>query len=430
MSSSPKSGMRMVRSSGKIDGGVFRLVKLPDGSARVEEWGPDGWKPGVASLGEIFDAPPVTSEFAARLGIPIEDLEAVTDQGGGVRRHKSKLRSKPASNRQMSVSELKALARKHWEEWLPEKVKALKAEGKLNEALQGAANLAQTEIEHLMKHGYHEHEAREVALPQFIVLPPEGDGLDDWEREELEKLEREYQKNPPVEVQFDRDTDEMLATLEQMKTDKVREVKAEPSTSTSTVNPSASSTVPPDGQSQTPASPDPSENLSPLSVNELATKPPSRSVSRRQKLFGAVVPSDENLKVKIIDASDPEGHLAQVFANQSFPASYRVFLVNASDHDIAKIEIRTSGFEGATQLNVVTKHLGPLQRGKGELVEELDYEMLDYVLWYHLDICFSDGLRLKASFTINKAYSLKPDRYRLCPALGKDAYHFPLEPPS
>jgi hypothetical protein len=160
------------------------------------------------------------------------------------------------------------------------------------------------------------------------------------------------------------------------------------------------------------------------------TKPRSHSESRQQKLFGAVVPSDENLKVKVTDASDPKGPLAQFFANHNFPASYRVFLVNASDHNIAKIEIRTSGFEGATQLNVVTKHLGPLQRGRAAMVEELDYEMLDYVLWYHLDICFSDGIRLKASFTINKAYSLKPDRYRLCPALGKDAYHFPLEPRS
>jgi hypothetical protein len=43
----------------------------------------------------------------------------------------------------MSVQELKALARKHWAEWLPEKVSQLKAEGKLNEALQAAANLAQ-----------------------------------------------------------------------------------------------------------------------------------------------------------------------------------------------------------------------------------------------------------------------------------------------
>jgi len=101
----------------------------------------------------------------------------------------------------MSVQELKALARKHWEEWLPDKVKELRAEGRLNEALQGAALRAQAEIEHLVKIGYQDSEAREVALPKFILLPPEPgqDGLDEEMREELAEKEREYQKNPPVQ---------------------------------------------------------------------------------------------------------------------------------------------------------------------------------------------------------------------------------------
>ncbi len=98
----------------------------------------------------------------------------------------------------MSIQELTSLARKHWTKWLPEKVKALKAEGKLTEALNGAANLAQDQIEHLMAKGYQEHEAREVALPQFILLPPEENDEDDWESRELAEMEREYHKNPPV----------------------------------------------------------------------------------------------------------------------------------------------------------------------------------------------------------------------------------------
>ena len=46
----------------------------------------------------------------------------------------------------MSVENLKMLARQHWQEWLPEKVKELKAEGQLNEELQAARTLAQDEI--------------------------------------------------------------------------------------------------------------------------------------------------------------------------------------------------------------------------------------------------------------------------------------------
>jgi len=93
----------------------------------------------------------------------------------------------------MSVHQLKSMARKHWAQWLPDKVRELKAEGKLNEALQGAASLAQAEIEHLMKKGYSVDEAREVALPMFILLKPEDheDELD----EELAEKERDFQKN-------------------------------------------------------------------------------------------------------------------------------------------------------------------------------------------------------------------------------------------
>jgi hypothetical protein len=95
----------------------------------------------------------------------------------------------------MSIQQLKAQARKHWEEWLPEKVKELKAEGNLDQALQGAANLAQAEIEHLMKHRHYSvEEAREVALPKFILLPPEEQEPDEQDQE-LAEREAHYQKN-------------------------------------------------------------------------------------------------------------------------------------------------------------------------------------------------------------------------------------------
>jgi hypothetical protein len=75
----------------------------------------------------------------------------------------------------MSVAALEAKALRHWKKWLPEKVAALRAEGTLQEAVRGAALLAQDEIEHLMKYRhYQEHEAEEVALRQFILLPPEA----------------------------------------------------------------------------------------------------------------------------------------------------------------------------------------------------------------------------------------------------------------
>lgn len=58
--------------TGHIDGGAYRLLKLADGSGRVE--GPNGWVPGGAGAGEVMDAPPVGRAFAAKLGILPEDL--------------------------------------------------------------------------------------------------------------------------------------------------------------------------------------------------------------------------------------------------------------------------------------------------------------------------------------------------------------------
>jgi len=99
----------------------------------------------------------------------------------------------------MDRTTLAIMARKHWEQWLPEKVVELKAEGQLNAAIQVAARQAQEEIQVLMQQGYQEHEAMEVVLPQLILLPPEPDP-DDWEAQELAEKERQYQemmREPP-----------------------------------------------------------------------------------------------------------------------------------------------------------------------------------------------------------------------------------------
>jgi hypothetical protein len=95
----------------------------------------------------------------------------------------------------MSIPELMTLTRKPWTKYLPKKMQGLRASGELNEALHGAANLAQTEIELLKKLGYAEHEACR-APPSLIFLRPEHH-QDDQDRE-LAAMEAEYQKYPPV----------------------------------------------------------------------------------------------------------------------------------------------------------------------------------------------------------------------------------------
>lgn len=72
----------------------------------------------------------------------------------------------------------------------------MKAEGTLNEEIQGAAKLALAEYETLKAKGYRDHEAEEVILHQFVYLKPEP-GVDDEEDEELAELERKYRANLP-----------------------------------------------------------------------------------------------------------------------------------------------------------------------------------------------------------------------------------------
>ena len=88
---------------------------------------------------------------------------------------------------------LASKARKHWTTWLPRKTAELKAEGAFEEAVQGAALAASRMIQDLQSQGYQEHEAEEVALRQFVLLPPEPPSEDDWETQDLAQKEAEYQ---------------------------------------------------------------------------------------------------------------------------------------------------------------------------------------------------------------------------------------------
>ena len=54
----------------RVGAGVSRIVELPDGSGRVETWGPDGWAPGGAGFDEFFETGLASPAFMDRLGIP------------------------------------------------------------------------------------------------------------------------------------------------------------------------------------------------------------------------------------------------------------------------------------------------------------------------------------------------------------------------
>ena len=117
-------------------------------------------------------------------------------------------------------------------------------------------------------------------------------------------------------------------------------------------------------------------------------------------------------------------------ARPILPVDYRLFLVNEGNHYLASVGLYTGGFEGTSDRVVETSRtsrwLGVLPQGGSVLIEELDIGILDFVLWYHFDLEFADGVELKA--WIGKAYALRDLRYS--PALGTEGYYFPLKPRS
>ncbi len=92
----------------------------------------------------------------------------------------------------MNVQQLEQKARDHWRIWRPEEYREMEAEGILDSNLRAAAVAAKEAIDDLIQQGYQMHEAEEVALKTYILKEPEGDGLEDWEREELAEKERRF----------------------------------------------------------------------------------------------------------------------------------------------------------------------------------------------------------------------------------------------
>lgn len=73
----------------------------------------------------------------------------------------------------MSVEVLTTKAMRHWAEFLPQRTADLKEAGTFEMRARQAAEEATKEIQILMRHGMNEKEAKEMVLPEYILLPPE-----------------------------------------------------------------------------------------------------------------------------------------------------------------------------------------------------------------------------------------------------------------
>ena len=82
-----------------------------------------------------------------------------------------------------TTKQLQAQAIMHWKEWRPKEAAALEAAGLLQAEALKAAERTQEGIRSLMQAGYQHHEAEEVMLPRYILLPPEKEVVEEMERE-------------------------------------------------------------------------------------------------------------------------------------------------------------------------------------------------------------------------------------------------------
>ena len=68
---------------------------------------------------------------------------------------------------------LMKVAEQHWRDYLPAKVRALEAQGQLQQALSAAVHLTLEEMADLRLVGYSQAEAWEVACQHHLILPEE-----------------------------------------------------------------------------------------------------------------------------------------------------------------------------------------------------------------------------------------------------------------
>lgn len=150
---------------------------------------------------------------------------------------------------------------------------------------------------------------------------------------------------------------------------------------------------------------------------------------RLSKISAAVVPSPDHAELHIADSSDPATIGTTIDGGPRF---YELFLVNEGADDVARMTVRAGGFasddDEVVRLDEATVVFEAVKAGGVQRLERLDPGILDFMLWYRLDLQFADGTHLAASFEIPKTYGFRAENYRFCPALDKKAYMFGLKP--
>lgn len=136
-----------------------------------------------------------------------------------------------------------------------------------------------------------------------------------------------------------------------------------------------------------------------------------------KNLYTCVMPTDKTRKSAMYNMKT--GKKEKEF---DIVEEYEVYLVNDSKYPIEKVEMLVGGFagqdDGVLETSKNVKNFGKLESKQALLLESLDFGMLDFMNWYHLDLHLSEKEVLKIWFQFN-GWKVGKDTYKDIPVLNR-----------
>jgi hypothetical protein len=145
------------------------------------------------------------------------------------------------------------------------------------------------------------------------------------------------------------------------------------------------------------------------------------------KIVPAIAANEQTISARIVRSSNPNNIGKMI----SSPAFYELYLINESGFDVARIDLTSSALreEGGNHIELkrFTTKLGELKRGQALLIEQLDFDGLDSVIRYDLEMSFAHSFRQNATFQISTSTVFIESAYRYFSALDTAAHAFSLK---
>lgn len=148
----------------------------------------------------------------------------------------------------------------------------------------------------------------------------------------------------------------------------------------------------------------------------------ANKINLLKNLYAAVMPLNKDGQIASYDLKSDKKH---------FTSRYEVYLINDSKYPIEKVEMLVGGYasqddEGLLETSKNIKDFGRLDSKKALLLENLDFGMLDFMNWYHLDLHLNERECLKIWFEFN-GMNIREQFLKEMPVFNKLGYNIELD---